>query len=120
MDDGKRSVAVSDHRREFIDEELAAGKYADAAEVVDAALALLERSRRIGVLQALVSEGDADFEHGDHLGFSEPGYLSRYVAENAEALRETIAESERSGESARQIPDIMKDVKAKLRSNGAL
>jgi Arc/MetJ-type ribon-helix-helix transcriptional regulator len=120
MDDGKRSVAVSDRRRKFIYEELASGKYADEAEVVDAALALLERSRRIGVRSALVSEDDEDFERGDYSGFSESGNLSRYVTENAEALRETIAESERSGESARQIPDIMKDVKAKLRSNGAL
>lgn len=116
MDDGKRSVAISDHHREFIDEELATGKYADEAEIVDAALALLEKSRRIGVLRASAYEGD----RSGHPGFSESGDLSRYVTENAEALREAIAESERSGESARQIPDIMKDVKAKLRSNGAL
>ena len=120
MDDGKLSVAISDHRREFIDEELAAGKYADEAEVVDAALALLEKSRKVGTLQALIAEGAGDLGYGDPVGLSGSGDLSRYIVENVDTLRRAIAESERSGESVRQIPDIMKDVKAKLRSNGAL
>jgi len=120
MDNGKLSVAVSDHRREFIDEELAAGTYSDEAAVVDAALELLERSKKIGVLRALIAEGDADFERGDFVSFQEPGDLTQYIVENAEALRRGILESERSGESPRQIPDIMSSVKAKLRANGAL
>jgi antitoxin ParD1/3/4 len=64
MDDGKRSIAVSDHRSDFIDEELATGKYADAAEVVDAALNLLETRKKLGVLRALIAEGDADVAAG--------------------------------------------------------
>jgi putative addiction module CopG family antidote len=64
MDDGKLSVAVSDQRREFIEEELAAGTYADEAEIVDAALELLESSKKLGVLRALIAEGDTDIAAG--------------------------------------------------------
>ena len=87
MEDGKLSVAVSNHRREFIQEELAAGAYADEAEIADAALELLERSKKVGALRALIAEGDADFERGDFMSFQEPGELSRYIIDNADALK---------------------------------
>lgn len=87
MDDGKLSVAVSDHRREFIEEELAAGKYADEAEMVDAALALLEQSKKVGVLRAMIDEANAQFERGDYRTFNESDDLTQYIIENAEALR---------------------------------
>lgn len=64
MDDGKLSVAVSDHRREFIEEELAAGTYANEAEVIDAALELLESSKKLAALRTLIAEGDADIAAG--------------------------------------------------------
>ena len=64
MDDGKLSVAVSDGRREFIQEEVASGTYADEAEVVEAALELLENRKKLGILRALIAEGDADIAAG--------------------------------------------------------
>lgn len=64
MDDGKLSVTVSDHRREFIEDELAAGAYADEAEVVDAALELLENKKKLTALRALIADGDADIAAG--------------------------------------------------------
>lgn len=64
MDDGKLSVSVSDERREFIAGELAAGTYADEAELVNAALELLENRKKIDLLRALIAEGDADFQAG--------------------------------------------------------
>lgn len=64
MDDGKLSVAVSDHRREFIEEELAAGSYASEAEIVDAALELLENKKKLDTLRALIAEADADIAAG--------------------------------------------------------
>lgn len=87
MEDGKLSVAVSDHRREFIQEEIAAGTYADEAEIVDAALELLERSKKVSALRALIAEGDADFERGDFMSFHEPGELTNYIIDNADALK---------------------------------
>lgn len=64
MDDGKLSVTVSDHRREFIEEELAAGTYASEADIVDAALELLEHRKKLQVLRSLIAEGDADVTAG--------------------------------------------------------
>jgi antitoxin ParD1/3/4 len=87
MDDTKHSVAVSDHRREFIEEELAAGAYASEAEVVDAALELLERSKKVGVLRALIAEADDQFERGDYREFGESDDLTQYIVDNAESLR---------------------------------
>lgn len=86
MDDGKLSVAVSDHRREFIEEEMASGGYADESEVVDAALALLERSKKVGVLRAMIDEADAQFERGEYRTFNETDDVTQYIIDNAEAL----------------------------------
>ena len=120
MDDGKLSVAVSDHRREFIEEELAAGTYADEAEIVDAALELLENKRKLEVLRALIADGDADIAAGRVHVVENAGELSEYIEANAESFRRELAIAEASGESNRQIPDIMKAVKTKLRANGTL
>ena len=87
MDEGKLSVAVSDRRREFIDEEVASGTYANEAEVVDAALELLERSKKVGVLRSLIAEADDQFERGDYREFGESDDLTRYIVDNAELLR---------------------------------
>lgn len=82
MDEGKLSVAVSDHRREFIEEELAAGTYADEAEIVDAALELLENKKKLAGLRTAIADGDADIAAGrvhryeKHRRFSR-GYQAR-------------------------------------------
>jgi antitoxin ParD1/3/4 len=120
MDENAISISVSDDEREFMDREIAAGKYADEQEVLRAGLAALEHRQKLLELRGLIAEGDADFERGDYLGFNEPSDLTQYVIDNAESLRERVLESGRSGESPRQIPDIMSSVKAKLRANGAL
>ena len=86
MDDGKLSIAISEGRREFIEEELASGGYADEAAVIEAALDLLERQRKTQTLRELIAEGDADFERGDFMSFHEPGELSRYIIENVDKL----------------------------------
>ncbi|MGV3551726.1 ribbon-helix-helix domain-containing protein [Rhizobium sp.] len=64
MDDGKLAVAISDSRREFIEEELASGDYASEAEIVDAALELLENRKKLAALRSLIAEGDADIAAG--------------------------------------------------------
>jgi antitoxin ParD1/3/4 len=87
MDDAAISVVISGEKREFIAEELVAGGYTDEADVVNAALSLLEKRRKIETLRALIAEGDADFERGDFMTFDEPGELTRYIVENAEVLK---------------------------------
>ncbi|UVC10603.1 type II toxin-antitoxin system ParD family antitoxin [Rhizobium sp. TH2] len=83
MDDGKLSVAIFDHRREFIEEELAGGVYADEAEIVDAALELLQARKKLVVLRALIAEGDEDIAAGRIHAFENAGDMTRYVIERA-------------------------------------
>jgi len=85
MDDGKFSVSVSDHRREFIDEELAAGAYANEAEVIDAALALLERKKKLEALRAAIAEGDADIAAGRVHVFKDSGAMARFAIERSKS-----------------------------------
>ncbi|MDB5526864.1 MAG: type toxin-antitoxin system ParD family antitoxin [Rhizobium sp.] len=87
MSEDRISVPLSDEKREFIAERIASGDYADEAEVLDAALALLEKRQKIEILRALIAEGDDDFERGDYMTFDEPGELTRYIVDNAEALK---------------------------------
>ena len=120
MDDGKLSVAVSDHRREFIDEELAAGTYASEAEIIDAALELLENKKKLDAPHALIAEGDADIAAGRVHLFDSADDLTVYIKANSESLRGELAKAAASGESNRRLPDIMNAVKTRLRANGAL
>ena len=85
MDDGKLSVAVSDHRREFIEEELAAGIYADESEVIDAALELLENKKKLDSLRAAIAEGDADVAAGRVHVFENAGDMARFAIERSKS-----------------------------------
>jgi antitoxin ParD1/3/4 len=87
MDDGKLSVAVSDHRREFIDEELAAGAYSSEAEVIDAALELLEKKKKLEALRAAIAEGDADIAAGRVHAFENAADMARFVVERSKSRR---------------------------------
>lgn len=109
MDDGKLLVSVSDQRREFIEDELASGAYSSETEIIDAALELLQKKRKLDALRASIAEGDADIAAG-----------RIRVSENADELRHDLAKAEAGGESGRQVPDIMNAVKARMRANGSL
>jgi antitoxin ParD1/3/4 len=120
MDDRVISISVSDDDQEFIDGQIAAGRYTDENDMLRASLALLKRETKLGELRRLIAEGDADIAGGRVMTFDEPGSLTRYVIENAATLDAELAASEKSGTSRRQIPDIIASVKAKLRANGSL
>lgn len=87
MDEGKLSVAISDGRRGFIDEEVASGTYADEAEVVDAALELLENRKKLGILRALIAEGDADIAAGRVHAFGSAADMTSYVIERSKSRK---------------------------------
>lgn len=54
------SFALSDHFTDFINEQVASGRYGSASEVVRAGLRLLEeRERRLKVLHDAIDEGEA-------------------------------------------------------------
>lgn len=119
MIDDAVSISLSDEERLFVDSQIAAGKYADDSEILHAGLAALERQQRLKALRELIAEGDAGFERGDIVSFDATGEISEHVIGQAR-LRRELAEAEASGESHREIPEIMSAVKTKLRANGAL
>ena len=105
------SISISDDERAFIEGQLAAGRYADEEELLHAGLAALKR-QSLATASAVAGL--------PHAGFSEVDEAILYAFEDAEDLRRGLAESGASGVSPRNLRDIVGDVKAKLRANGAL
>ena len=120
MDDKTISISISGDEEEFIAAQIAAGNFADEQELLHAGLAALEREGKVREFNLLIAEGDADVAAGRHMAFNDAAESTRYVMDDAETLRSELASSEDSGISARQIPDIIASVKAKLRANGSL
>ncbi len=120
MDDRTISISISGDEEEFIAGQLAAGHFADEKELLHASLAALEREAKVREFRQLIAAGDADIVAGRSMVFSDSAEFTQYVIGDAEALRSELASSEASGTSARQIPDIVAGVKAKLRANGSL
>lgn len=119
MSDDAVSIFLSDEERLFVDSQIAAGNYADDAEMLHAGLAALERESTLADLREMTAVADRQIERGEYVGFSETDDMTEYVAAFAELQRE-LSRAEASGESTCNIPDIMQAVKAKLRSNGSL
>ena len=119
MDDNAISISVSDDEREFIDSQIAAGRYADEQEMLHAGLAALEREQRLRMLGELIAEEDADIAPGDVMSFDPAGEIPEHVRNRID-LRRKLEDAGRSGVSGRQIPEILTNVKAKLRANGSL
>lgn len=68
------SVALGDHFAEFIAEQVAAGRYASASDVVRSGLRLLEeREAQMTALRAALEAGEAS-------GAAEPFDVDAYVA----------------------------------------
>lgn len=101
------TISIPNEDLAFVEEQLALGRYDNAEEVFRAGIAALRR-------EAFASEKRAPE------GFEEADGTTAYDLDDAEELRGTIAASLASGTSARRIPGIMNDVKAKLRANGTL
>lgn len=87
MDDRTISVSIPSEREEFIAEQIAAGNFSDENAVVRAGLEALERETKLRELRRLIAEGDADIARGDYMTFDKPGDLTRYIVENAKALK---------------------------------
>lgn len=114
------SISVSDEERAFMDDQIAAGRYADDLEILHAALAALEREQRLSTLRELIAEGDADIARGDVMSFDSSEDFLEHIRSEDDHSRRDVLNAEKSGVSARQIPDIMRAVKTKLRANGSL
>jgi antitoxin ParD1/3/4 len=77
------SVSLGDHFAEFIEEQIARGRFASASDVVRAGLRLLEEQEaRLSVLQAALVEGERSgepepFDFDDFLEDKRKGAISR-------------------------------------------
>jgi len=75
------SISLGDHFSDFVDRQLAHGRYGSASEVVRAALRLLEEHEvRLEALRAALIEGEQS-------GTSEPFDLDRFVEEKRQSPR---------------------------------
>ena len=70
-DNIKKSVVLSAHFDDFIDRQIASGRFNNASEVVRAGLRLLERDEsELEELRRLIKEGDDDIAAGRTMTFS--------------------------------------------------
>lgn len=87
MDEHSISISVSDNERDFMEAQIAAGKYADEQEFLHAGIAALEREAKLNSLRSMIAEADSQFERGEYRTFNEPDDLAQYIVDNAETLR---------------------------------
>lgn len=66
MSNAKHSYVIGERYENFIEAQIASGRFNNASEVVRAALRLLEdEEARLEELRTLIAEGIADIERGD-------------------------------------------------------
>ena len=118
MNEHAISISLSEDEQAFIDAQVASGRFADEREALHAGLASLARDARLGALYPIAAGGDA--VGGYDAGLEESGALTRYIAGHAPEIAEHLRSSELGGVSGRRIPDIIADVKTKLRADGKL
>ena len=87
MNDNMISISVTGEEREFIVGEIASGKFGDAAEVLHAGLALLERESKLRELRRLIAEGEADIEDGRTHSFEDADEMAKFVIERAKSRK---------------------------------
>ena len=76
------SIALSDHFAEFLNEQVASGRYGSASEVVRAGLRLLEeREAALADLRAEIAKGEAS---GVAEGFDVDEWFDKVIAGDAE------------------------------------
>jgi antitoxin ParD1/3/4 len=75
------SIALSDHFAEFLNEQVASGRYGSASEVVRAGLRLLEeREAALADLRAEIAKGEAS---GVSEGFDVDEWFDKVIAGDA-------------------------------------
>lgn len=79
-DNIKKSVVLSAHFDDFIDRQIASGRFNNASEVVRAGLRLLERDEsELKELRRLIKEGEDDIAAGRTMTFSSAEELTAYI-----------------------------------------
>lgn len=80
-----RNINLTDHFDQFVEEQVEAGKFKNASEVLRAALRLLEQhsqteEQRLAILKKLATDGFASLDQGQGLLLSEDKQLSDAIA----------------------------------------
>ena len=81
------SVSLGDHFTEFVQEQVASGRYATASDVLRAGLRLLEyEDAKLGQLKHLIAESEADYRAGHVMEVTESFWeeLNRDVDERVQ------------------------------------
>lgn len=72
-------IHLSDKHKAFIEEQVKAGAYKDADEVVAAGLSRLRSENEL--LKQMIAEADAQFERGEYLTFTTADALADSIIE---------------------------------------
>lgn len=81
-----RNIKLTEHFDRFVEEQVEAGRYEDASEVLRAGLRLLERRTRVeeqklALLRELASEGFQALDQGQGLSLSSASELRSAIAQ---------------------------------------
>lgn len=77
-------VHLSEQDRRFIEEQVGAGNYKDAEEVIAAGLRLLGSETEM--LRQMIADADAQFERGEHLTFTTADALADSIIDRGMRL----------------------------------
>ena len=80
-----RNINLTDHNDQFVDEQVASGRYQNASEVLRAGLRLLERQareeeQRLAALRRLATEGFDELDQGLGVVLADDEALADYIA----------------------------------------
>jgi antitoxin ParD1/3/4 len=96
----QRNVNLTEHFDQFIDTNLASGRFSNASEIVREGLRLLEQRERedeakLEWLRAAAKAGFDDFERGDYVTFHDGKGLDEWMSEiHAEVVVELAADGQ--------------------------
>lgn len=77
-------IHLSEQDQKFIDEQVKAGAYRSADDVIHASLRLLNSDEgRLAELRHMIREADEQFERGDYITFTTADDLTDYIIERA-------------------------------------
>lgn len=78
-------IHLNDKHRDFIDEQVKAGVYKDADEVVAAGLRLLgSKEGKLVELRRMIDEADQQIANGETISFSDADSLTAHIIKRAQ------------------------------------
>lgn len=86
MGNARSSYVVGDRYESFISDQIEAGRFNNASEVVRAGLRMLEDyETRLNNLRGLIAEGDADIKAGRFTSYNKAGDLLKDIMQDTDS-----------------------------------